>query len=193
MLELFDTYPILLGVAIFLARVVDVSLGTLRTIIVFRGQRLLAAGIGFVEALIFIVAVSKVIQTSGPWYLVAGYAGGFAMGNYVGIWLEGKLAIGKELVRFVSYQRDVALATAIREIGYRVIELDGRRRGGEPVQVLLIISPRRQVPGLIGFVQGLDPDVLFTTTDVKQSLDEDALLRPAPTARSGWRMRGKRK
>ena len=118
--------PVVLTVAIFAARVIDVSLGTIRTILVFRGHKYVAALIGFVEILIWVVAASKVIQNLDTWYLAVAYAGGFATGNIVGIYLEGKLAIGTELVRAVSKDESVELAEHLRSKGYEVVELAGQ-------------------------------------------------------------------
>ena len=191
--ELVQQYPVLLAFGIFFARVCDVSLGTLRTIIVFRGHRLLAASIGFVEATIFILAVSQVIKNLDAWYLAIAYAGGFACGNYLGMVVESKLAMGKELLRVVSYRADIELADLLRRHGAPVIEMDGRRRNREPVTVLLVILPRKRVPEILAVVKAADPDAMFTITDVKQSVEDDLELTTVPISRSGWRVRGKQK
>ena len=104
-MDVLDTYPWILPLAIFLARIVDVSLGTFRTIVVFRGYRALAAIIGFFELIIWTLASAQVLGNLDKWYLVIAYAGGFGTGNYVGIWLESKLAIGSEMVRAVLPMR----------------------------------------------------------------------------------------
>ena len=109
-----DVAPWLLAIAIFTARVTDVSLGTVRTIMVFRSRRLLASAIGFVESVIWVLAISQIVGNLDHWYLIAAYAAGFATGNYVGIWVEAKLAIGHELVRVVSYRSE--LAHRVREL-----------------------------------------------------------------------------
>jgi uncharacterized protein YebE (UPF0316 family) len=98
-------YQYLLVPLIFLARVSDVSLGTFRTIVVFRGNKLLASFIGFFEIIIWLV-----LTNLDQWYLALAYASGFAVGNYVGITIESRFAIGNELVRCISFNRDILAA-----------------------------------------------------------------------------------
>ncbi len=103
-------YQYLLVPLIFLARVSDVSLGTFRTIVVFRGNKLLASFIGFFEIIIWLAAASQVLTNLDQWYLALAYASGFAVGNYVGITIESRFAIGNELVRCISFNRDILAA-----------------------------------------------------------------------------------
>ena len=103
MIELLVEYPYLLVPLIFLARVADVSLGTFRTIVVFRGRKFLASFIGFFEIIIWLVAAGQVLTNLDQWYLALAYASGFAVGNYVGISIENRFAIGNELIRCISF------------------------------------------------------------------------------------------
>jgi uncharacterized protein YebE (UPF0316 family) len=166
-MELFEPHSWLLAAAIFLARVVDVSLGTVRTILVVRGHRFLAAAIGFFEILIWVVAVSEVIRNLESWHLAIAYAAGFAVGNVVGIWLEGKLAIGSELVRAISASPEANLAQHLRKNTFEVLELDGHGDDETPVEVLLIVERRRRVPRLLRLIRETDPDAVCTVSDVK--------------------------
>ena len=89
-------HPWLLAILIFAARVTDVAMSTVRTILVFRSYRFLAAAIGFFEVLVWLLAVTQVMRHLDQWYLALAYAAGFATGNVVGIWIEGKLAVRSE-------------------------------------------------------------------------------------------------
>ena len=160
--------PALLSVAVFFARVFDVSLGTLRTILVFRAYRIRAALIGFVEILIWVAAASVVLRDLSAWYVAVSYAGGFATGNYVGIWLESKLAMGMELVRAISASPDIALAKRLREDDFSVTELDGHDDDGVPVEVLLVVEERRRLPQLLRLIERTDPEAVYTISDVKR-------------------------
>lgn len=171
-MDLSQLSPWVLTLAIFLARILDVSLATLRMIVVIRGYRFVAAVLGFFEVLIWLVAVGQVIQNLDVWYLAVAYAGGFAAGNVVGIWLESKLAMGTELVRVVSERPDVALAGALRAEGYSVIEMGGRGDRDEPVEVLLIVDRRRRIPRALRLIRELDPDAFWTVTDVKRRVED---------------------
>lgn len=178
MLEWLNDYPVLLTLAIFLARIVDVSIGTVRTILVIRSRRYLAAFCGFFEVLIWLIAAGKVIQNIDTWYLTVAYAGGYAAGNIVGIWIESQLAIGSELVRAVSENLEVDLAARLRERGYSVTELPGEGDDGRRIEVLLIVEKRRQVPNLLRAIDEIDPDAFWTTSDIKSH----PTLPPIPRA-----------
>jgi uncharacterized protein YebE (UPF0316 family) len=167
-LDILNAYPALLAVAIFLARIMDVSLGTLRTIVVFRGYRVLAAILGFFEVMIWLLAAGQVFQNLKAWHLAVAYAGGFAAGNIVGSWLEAKLAIGSELLRVISENRQVNLAERLRDRGYDVTELAGLGDRSIPVEILLVIEKRRRMPRLLRLIHDIDPDALCTTSDIKR-------------------------
>lgn len=189
-----DTYPWVLPAAIFLARIADVSLGTVRTIVVFRGFRALAAAIGFVEVIIWTLASAQVLANLDKWYLVIAYAGGFGAGNYVGIWLESKLAIGSEMVRAVSFKGSGQLAETLRANGFRAIELAGSAGPGQPCEVVLIVTKRRKIARLLALITQSDPDAVYSLSDVKQAYDGAAkLLQGRQVFNSGWRVLGKRK
>jgi uncharacterized protein YebE (UPF0316 family) len=168
MVEFLQDHPLILVVAIFLARVADVTLGTLRTIVVFKGHRLLAAVLGFFEIMIWLHAAGQVIRNLDAWYLTVAYASGFATGNIVGSWLESKLAMGLELVRIMSLDPGVHLAGRLRERGYEVTALSGVENDSQPVEVLLLIERRRKVPQLLREVAAIDPTAACTTNDIKR-------------------------
>lgn len=175
---------------IFLARVADVSLGTVRILVGFRGYRSVATAIGFAEALIWVLAVRQVLLhlDAQPWLAVA-YAGGFAAGNFLGITLERRLGVGRELVRVISYRTDSLLSDFLRDKGYRVVELAGTRRNAEPVQVIFVVEWRKKMPALLALIRGYDPEAIYTVTDVKTHVGEDVDM----PADSGFALRFKRK
>ncbi|MBQ0758171.1 MAG: DUF2179 domain-containing protein [Gammaproteobacteria bacterium] len=174
-MDLLVEYPFLLVPLIFFARVADVSLGTFRTIVVFRGNKLLASIIGFFEIMIWLVAAGQVLTNLDHWYLAVAYAGGFAVGNYVGISIESHFAIGKELIRCISFNRDV-LADKLREQGFKVVSFDGDMGEANPVELLLIIEKRRNTAALIQQIKELDPSAVYSVSDIKSVYDGPDLL-----------------
>jgi uncharacterized protein YebE (UPF0316 family) len=192
-LEFLNTYPWILAPAIFFARLLDVTLGTFRTIVVFRGYPALAAAIGFVEILIWIAAVSQVLREISDWPLMIAYAGGFSCGNYLGVWLESKIAIGKELVRIISHRCDGSLAQELGAAGHRVVSLSCEM-DDLPADVLLVTSDRRRTARLLAAIRDIDPDAEYTVSDIKSLRNGEAVApRRWPLVPSGWRTRGKRK
>lgn len=168
MLEFLNENPLYLIPIIFCARIGDVSLGTVRTILVFRGRSVVAACIGFLEVIVWVSAVGWVLTNLSAWYLIVAYAGGFSAGNIIGIWLEEKLAIGLELVRAVSEDSDISLADQLRDKDYPVVELRGTGEKRSPVEIVLIVEKRRHIKQLLKDIEAIDPDAYCTISDIKK-------------------------
>mgnify|MGYP001550548099 FL=1 len=182
-MDLLVEYPYLLVPLIFFARVADVSLGTFRTIVIFRGHKLLAALIGFFEIIIWLVAAAQVLTNLEQWYLALAYASGFAVGNYVGISIESSFAIGNELIRCISFNRDV-LAEKLRNEGFKVVSFDGDMGESHPVELLLIIEKRRNVSSLLQLIKELDPSAVYSISDVKSVYEGPDILPRSGLLRS---------
>jgi len=115
---------------IFCARICDVSLGTMRTIMVVRGQRLYAAAIGFFEVSIYIVALGKIFSTLDNPLSIVVYAAGYATGNFVGSLIEEKLAVGVLTVQVITMKAPLELTELLRNEGYGVTVIEGQGREG---------------------------------------------------------------
>lgn len=192
LIEYLNAYPIVLALAIFVARVMDVSLGTLRTIIVFRGYPFLAALIGFWESVVWLLAAAQVIKNLSDWYLAVAYAAGFGAGNYLGILLESRLAIGREFISAVSFHADGRLARNLREKGFRAIDIDADMGRSGPVDLVTVVAQRRRVPELINLILETDPEALYSVSDVKSVHESGDTLLDVRRG-SGWRSLTKRK
>jgi uncharacterized protein YebE (UPF0316 family) len=99
-MELVFAY-VLLPLLIFLARVLDVSLGTVRIIFISKGYKFLSLFIGFFEVLIWLTAINQIWSNLSNVWLYLAYAGGFATGNWIGIWLDEKISLGHAMVRII--------------------------------------------------------------------------------------------
>lgn len=159
------------------ARITDVSLGTIRTINVVQGRRTLALVLGFFEVLIWVFVVSTVIEKiSDPAYAVA-YALGFALGNYVGMTIERRLALGRQVVRIFT-RLGPELAAAQRERGFRVTQFDGYGRDG-PVQEIFIEIGRRDAAKVVAHAREIDPTCYYMVDDVREVSSTSAQARAA--------------
>lgn len=192
-MSFLQEHPWLLALAIFAVRVIDVSLGTVRTILVLRGHRVVAPVIAFFEVLLWIFAVSQVLQDMRAWHLAVAYAGGFATGNYVGMWIEARLALGSELVRAISPNPAIRLADRLRGRRYDVTEMAGRGEGAKPVEVLLVVEKRRKVPELLRAIHECDSEAWCTLSDVRHPAVRPAGGAAARPAFGGFRSRSKRR
>lgn len=165
---------------IFGARLGDVTLGTLRTISVVRGNRVLAWWLGFGEVVIWIFAVSAVITNLDKPALAIAFALGFATGNWVGITVEKWLAPGQQIVR-VFTRKGSAIAADLREAEFAVTEFEGRGRSGS-VEMLFVEVARRLVPKVVAAARALDPSCFYIVDDVRYASAPPLGFQP-----TGWR------
>ncbi len=161
---------------IFTLRILDVSMSIMRMILAVRGHRGVAAVIGFFEVLLWLVAVGTALEHLDSWLHVAGYAAGFAAGNYVGVWVEERFAMGTNVVRAVLPQVEhadggtagAAAAHALRESGYAVTEMHGRGRESA-VEILNVVVPRKRVGEVMGIVQAYTSKAFVTVEEVRSA------------------------
>jgi len=157
---------VLLPLAIVLARITDVSIGTIRVIFISRGMRSLAPVLGFFEVLIWIVAISQIMNALNAWYYYIAYAGGFALGTWIGMWIESKLALGIVSLRVVTQMGAEELLVELRRQGYGVtaITADGARG---PVKVLYTLLTRQTLDEVIKIVKNYNPHAFYFVEDVR--------------------------
>lgn len=150
---------------IFAARVADVGLGTMRVQLIVRRRKALAALVGFVEIVIYILVVSKVIQNIGNWFNVLAYAGGFAVGTLLGMALSERM--GRRVVEATIIVHEPAdrVETAVREAGFALTRHTGEGRDG-PVDVLTVVCGTQQLPRLIQVVTQVDPRAFIYTQEL---------------------------
>ena len=179
------TMPIYLPLLIFLARIVDVSIGTIRIMMVIEGRRLLAATLGFLEVVIWILAVGGALTHLDNPLAIIGYAGGFAAGVYVGMLIEHQLKMGHRVVRAINTDRGVHLSASLREGGWRATKVHGEGRDGE-VEIVFSVVRRKRLKEMLEAIDRLAPDAWVTVERVEMSINGDVdLARRAPFARLG--------
>ena len=154
---------------IFFARVVDVSLATVRLLFVVRGRKVEAAIIGFFEVIIFVTALARVMGHLDNWFNILAYAGGFATGNLVGGLVEERLALGFAATQIISRLKDDELRDAIRAAGFGLTVISGQGKDGER-HILLVVSKRKDLPRLSRLVDSIDDHAVIITTDARRSL-----------------------
>ncbi len=179
---------------IFIARIADVSIGTIRVIFVSRGFKYLAPVVGFFEIIIWLLAIGQIMKNlSNPMCYIA-YAGGFAMGNYMGICIAERLSLGMVLVRIVTKKDAVSLLEHLKSKDYGVTSVDGQGASGD-VKVVFTIVPRREVKPIIELVKKFNPNAFYTIEEVgfvesgifpvRQSWHESTLLKIFKPFRKG--------
>lgn len=157
---------VLLLVLIFLARILDVSVGTIRIIFVSKGLKYWAAFLGFAESLIWILAISKVMQNLGDWQTYVAFALGFAAGNFVGIALEERIAFGSLIIRVITRYGTQKLVCNLRAAGFGVTTVEGKGQSGE-VKVIFTLAKRRQLDKVTSIIKNCSPNAFYSIEDVR--------------------------
>ncbi|MBN2403165.1 MAG: DUF2179 domain-containing protein [Spirochaetes bacterium] len=151
---------------IFFARIIDVSLGTIRIILISQGHRKLAPVLGFIEILIWLTAIGKALNNLTGIYSYFVYAGGFAAGNYVGMLLESKLSIGFQSIRIITSQKVTALPMMLKDEGFDISIVNGRgSKGG--IFIIYTVARKRHVKKIINITNELEPNAFITIENVQ--------------------------
>jgi len=158
--------PIVAGLFVFAMRVLDMSLDTLRLLFVMRGRKFLAGGLGAIQATVFILAVSTVLQGPLNPLTVIGYAAGFGAGVIIGMMAEERLAIGHVMFRIYSPSLGVQIAQALRAAGFAVTEFAAHGRDGL-MSVVNSAVARRDAHTVHDIVLKVDPAAFITADEVR--------------------------
>lgn len=161
----FFSYAIM-PLLIFCARICDVSIGTMRIIFVSKGNRKVAPILGFFEVLIWIIAISKIMQNLDNYINYVAYAAGFATGNFVGMIIEEKLAMGIMMIRVFINENGMDLVKTLNDNGFgaTTIEAHGAK---EKVHLVYSIVHRNELEKVLDVINEFNPRAFFTIEDVK--------------------------
>lgn len=174
----------LLPLLIFSARVVDVTIGTLRIIFLSRGLRRLAPVCGFVEVLIWLMAISQIMQNLDSWLNYVAYAGGFAMGNFIGMTIEGKLAMGLMSLMVITNKEPSELVERLKGEHFGVTIMEGRGSQGK-VNIIIMVVKRKALPHAAAILKKCMPEAFVTVDDVRSAAGGVFPLAKAHLALSG--------
>ncbi len=158
----------ILPLLIFIARMSDVSLGTMRHILVARGMKKIVPFLGFLEVLIWLFAISQTMKHLDNIACYIGFASGFAMGTYVGMRIEEKLALGMQILRIITHQDCEQLVNELQHHDIGVTIMDGHGAKG-PVKILLMVVNRKDLGILTDIIQRSNPGIFYSIEDVRTS------------------------
>jgi len=186
----FGVMPVL----IILGRILDVSIGTIRIIMVARGHRAVAPVLGFFEVTIWLLAIGKVMDNMKsltfvealPSYLA--YGVGFALGNYIGMWIEERMAVGMVAVRVITQRKSTRLPEELRSLGYGVTVLEGMGARG-PVTIVFAVIPRKLLSRVIEMIGQYNPHAFYSVESVRSY---GGGVLPPVTQGGSWLMSGLR-
>lgn len=157
---------VILPILIFLSRIIDVSIGTLRIIYVSRGKKFLAPLLGFFEVSIWLLAISQIMQNLDNVVCFIAYAGGFAMGNFVGIQIEEKLAMGTLILRIFLTNDDSNLKEQLYDAGFGVTTIDAHGKNGD-VEILFSVIKRKSLAKAVDIIEHCHSNAFYSIEDAK--------------------------
>jgi uncharacterized protein YebE (UPF0316 family) len=179
---------VVIPVLIILARIVDVTLDTMRIIYISRGMKYLAPLFGFFEILVWLLAISQIMRNlNNPVYYLA-YAVGFATGNLVGIFVEERLAVGRVVLRIITQKDTTELVAHLRSCGYGVTTVDATGTTG-PVKLIFTVIDRDTIKPVVQSIQHYNPRAFYSIEDVR--LAKEGTFPPARRFRDLLRLRRK--
>lgn len=184
---------VVLPALIFCARILDVSLDTVRIVFINKNLKYYVAFTAFFAVLIWLMVIRQIFQQLDNPVCFLAYAGGYATGNVVGLWIEEKISIGKVIVRIFTRLESDELVSLMRQAGYGVTVMEASGLMG-PVKVIFSIVERSEFPRVLEMIREHNPQAFYTVEDVREVSEPVTPFRmPAsrPWARFGFRRRNK--
>ena len=157
---------IVLPLIIFFARICDVSLGTMRIVFVSKGKKNIAPFLGFFELFIWIVVISEVFKSADSFVCYIAYAGGYAAGNFIGMNIEERIAIGSQLIQVFSSKDIVPLQKCLNEAGFGTTVVEGDGSAGK-TKILYTVINRKTFDHAEKILKEFDPLIFYVIEDVR--------------------------
>ncbi len=155
---------------ICIARILDVSFGTLRIIFISKGSRLLAPIVGFFEVFIWIIAIGEVMKNLDNFVNIVAYCIGYSLGNFIGILIEERLAIGIVTMRIITKRDSTQLIHALRDKNYNITSMDAEGNLG-PISIIFMTLKRSSIKKVIPIIYEYNPLATYSIEDVRYVSD----------------------
>jgi uncharacterized protein YebE (UPF0316 family) len=157
---------VILPLLIFIARMCDVTLGTLRNVFISKGMRNIVPFLGFFEVTIWLISIKQIMQhLDNPLCYIA-FAGGFAMGTYSGLFVEKRLAIGMQVLRIIIHQNAQPMIDVLQKANFGVTIIDGHGAKG-PVKIIFTIIKRKDIDFVRELIHQINPQAFYSIEDVR--------------------------
>ncbi len=157
---------------IFLARVMDVSIATVRVMFIMNGAKRWAPMLGFFESMIWLLAIGQIMQNLTNFYSYLAYASGYATGTFIGMCIEEKIAMGKMMVRVITRSTADEFIDWLNENHYRYTNVNAEDNGGN-ANVLFTVVKRSNLENLLKAVRYFHPEAFYTVEGIKRVSDDD--------------------
>jgi uncharacterized protein YebE (UPF0316 family) len=172
--ELFSY--VLLPLLIFLARITDVSINTIRIIYVLGGRKITATLLGFFESLVWLMAISQIFEHLDNWVCYIAYPGGFAMGIFVGMMIEERIAYGKVIVRIITRKDVNDLLVFLTANNFRFTRVNSEGIDGAENLVFTVL-PRENLEELLSKMKEIVPTAFYTVEKVNRAAEGGTVVQ----------------
>ncbi len=163
---------------IIVAKIIEVSMATVRMVLITKGERKIGAIIAFFEVSLWVILVSTVLDNivENPLKIVA-YALGFSLGSYLGSWIEEKIGIGlAEMQIILRVEHTEPVVSGLRDKGYAVTVMSGEGKN-HPRSILLMYVSRNKIKESANFVRSIQQNAVITVSDKKGIYGGYGMLR----------------
>lgn len=183
----FDWFAyVVIPLLIFFSRVIDVSLDTIRIVFISKGNKFLAPILGFFEVLIWLIAITRIMQNLDNFVYYIAYAGGFATGNYIGLIIEEKLALGVQMFRIITLKEASTLIESLTLKGYGVTSVDAEGKNGK-VNIIFSVVKRSESKKVIDIIHLHNPNAFYSIEDVRRVNENNPTLNmPSDHNKTSW-------
>ncbi len=173
--------PLPLPLLVFVAEMCVVTLSTMRIIFVSRGMKVLASILGFFEVSIWLFAIGQIMQNLSNLGCYLAFAAGFTIGNFFGVLIEKRLAIGTVVVRIITHRDASKLIGLLRLAQYGVTSIDGHGGTG-PVKIVFTVIKRRELPRVVAIIEAFDAKAFYSVDEIQA-----AAAGVFPTGKGRWK------
>jgi uncharacterized protein YebE (UPF0316 family) len=140
---------------------------TLRIVFISKGDKIIAPLLGFFEVLIWLVAITRIMQNLDNITCYIAYAAGFATGNYIGLLIEQRLALGMQIIRVIMQDDSTELINNLRDEGFRVTYIEAFGKDASRVHIIFCVIERQQIDRAIGLITEFNPKAFYSIEDVR--------------------------
>jgi uncharacterized protein YebE (UPF0316 family) len=159
---------VILPILIFIARVIDVTFGTIRIIFISKGEKFLAPLFGFFEIIVWLFAIGQIMQNLTNLTYYFAYAGGFATGNFVGMFIEEKMAMGTLIIQIITKQDSSNLIEALKLKNYGITIVDAHGATGD-VKIIITVIKRKNVGDVVCMIKQFNPKAFYSIEEVRMA------------------------
>ena len=183
---------IVIPLLIFCARIIDVSIGTIRMIFIYKGNRIVAPLLGFFEVIIWLLAIRQIMVNLTNFVAYIAYGAGFATGTLIGMIIADKLSNSRVIIRVITRKDAGPLLAALKQVNQTAINVGARGEKGH-VQILFMVTHKDMIADIVAIIKEFNPRSFYTIEYLNYASEPAEIHRKRPAGESliGFFKKGK--